>query len=389
MINKHYYSSLTIGGFFSFFFVFYSSVLSPYISSFGFSEYILGIIFSFLPLVTIIFSPILGLLSDRIGRDKILFLGLFSQAMALLLFLFPSGIFSFIAARFLSGFTAICAGVIVLSRIQDSIKDESNRGKLNGIFLSIRKFARMSAPLIGAFLADMFFIEMPFVISFIGFSVLLSTYFFWRKKNSSKIEKKDFNPLTSIKIFLRNVKLRNMALLGFTMHTRTVIFSIFLPLIIIDMGYGLKEIGFLIFLRGIPGLFQFLWGKLSDKIGSSKVVWGCVFVSSLILFAMGFSKSIFLLAVLILFEGLFDSGWNVSAWSYMSEIAEKNKTQGAVLGSYISLAQIGEFFFSIVGGFLALYFGKENLFFFSGALVIIVSLFLFRSFFEEKPSFSQ
>jgi len=58
----------------SVFFIFsvylFNPILSPYIKSLGFSDLQISLIFSLLPISIIIFSPIVGSLSDSIGRKK-------------------------------------------------------------------------------------------------------------------------------------------------------------------------------------------------------------------------------------------------------------------------------------------------------------------------------
>ena len=362
-----------IGLTFSFFFLIFSPVLSPYMKSLGMREELIGVVFSFLPLINILASPLIGSVSDKAGRRKVIFVGVVFQLFAVVLYLWPATTASIIVARVLSGLAGICVGLIVLSMINDLVSNEK-RGEKTGWYLGIIRGAEILAPLIGGFLAELFFITTPFVVSLIGIGILLASLAAWKNNKNEKhvkLEKSFFNPFEPVKKYLSDKKLRALAFLGFTMHTRMAIFNIFLPLLVLGLGFGFKEIGIILFAMSLLGLFQGWWGRISDKVGSNRIIILSTASASIILIGAGFAKTYLALLILMMLEGLVSSFWNVSAWSFMSDIGQRKRMQGTVVGSYASLAQIGEFLFSIAAGFIAVALGMHSLFIIAGLISVV------------------
>jgi len=359
-----------IGLTFGFFSLVYSPVLSPYMKSLGMGEELIGILFSFFPLVIILTSPVIGNVSDHVGRRKVIFAGLMFQFLATVFYLWPATTASIIIARILAGISGMCVGMIVLSMINDLVRNRQ-RGEETGWYLGITRVAEIMAPLIGGFLAELFFITTPFVVSLLGTGILLVSLIKWRNEKHIKLKGSFFKPFEPVKKYLSDKKLRALAFLGFTMHTRLAVFNIFLPLLVLGLGFGFKEVGIILFARSFFGMFQGWWGRISDKIGSKRIIMLSTAAASLMLISAGFAKTYPALLILMMLEGLASSFWNVSAWSFMSDIGEKRGIEGTIVGSYTSLAQIGEFLFSIIAGFIAVATGISSLFIIAGVIGII------------------
>ena len=95
------------------------------------------------------------------------------------------------------------------------------------------------------------------------------------------------------------------------------------------------------------------------------------FISGLFAAFMYGANSYIVILILLFLGGLGNSMWNVSAWTLMSDIGEKNKIEGSVIGAYISIAKIGAFLSFLVSGFVVQYFGINTLFLFNGVLIVI------------------
>jgi len=359
-----------IGLTFGFFSLIYSPVLSPYMKSLGMGEELIGILFSFFPLVIILTSPVIGNVSDHVGRRKVIFAGLVCQFLATVFYLWPATTASIIIARILAGISGMCVGMIVLSMINDLVRNRQ-RGEKTGWYLGITRGAEIMAPLIGGVLAELFFITTPFVVSLFGTGILLISLIKWKNEKHIKLKGSFFKPFEPVKKYLSDQKLKALAFLGFTMHTRLAIFNIFVPLLVLELGFGFKEVGIILFARSFFGMFQGWWGRMSDKTGSKRIIVLSTAAASLMLISAGFAKTYPALLIFMMLEGLASSFWNVSAWSFMSDIGEKKGIEGTVVGSYISLAQIGEFLFSIIAGFIAVAIGISSLFIIAGVIGII------------------
>ncbi len=358
---------------FGFLYYLFFPLLSLYFTELGIGEEMLGIIFAFFPLVIIIVSPVVGMLSDDVGRKRIIYFGILAQLLGVILYLWPPSLASIIIARVLAGIAWSMVGLITLAKVEDKLKHQE-RGSKAGVFLSFTEAGALVGSLVGPFLAGIFFIRFPFLISAIGLALLLIWLVLWRSHHKPIIKKQDFNPLCALKKFWKEKKLRAMAFIGISMHTRIPVMSIFVPLLVIEFGAGYKEVGILFALRGVMALLQGVAGKIVDKKGSRNIVIISVIVASILFILAGFTRSYIALLIVLVAEGLALAFWNISAWTFMSEIGERKKMEGMVLGSYNSLARFGYLIFSIISGFIAVAFGTGSLFIIVGIIALVTVL---------------
>ena len=358
---------------FNFLMFLYIPLLSIYFKSVGLGEELIGIVFSLFSLFVIFFSPMIGNLSDHAGRKRVIYWGVASQLLAVILYLWPATVASIIIARVFSAIGWSMVFLISLARIEDKIVD-GERGSKAGVFLSFAFFGRVLAPLAGTFLAEVFFLRFPFLISAIGYTLLLVWLSLWKSHHKPVVRKKDFNPLSALKLFWKERKLRTMAFVGVAMHTRLPVVTIFLPFLALSFGVGYQEVGILFFAREIMHVFQGYAGRYVDKKGGGSVTLVSVVLSSLFIILVGLTRSFWPLLVMLFLEGVANCFWNVSAWTFMSSIGENKKMEGVVVGSYTAIARIGFFVFSIVSGFLAVRIGISSLFIIVGVISLVAVL---------------
>ncbi len=352
-----------------------SPILSPYIRGLGFSDFQLGLIFSFLPLSIVIFSPIIGKLSDVTDRRFVILTGITLEIVAIILYLFGRSIFLISLARILDAVAVVTVILISLAKVEDVI--DSKRGEYTGWTETMNYIGKLTAPLVGGLVADYFFIQAPFLISLTLLLVLF--LFLFRKERLPKIAKGGFNPVKEIKEFLSHKKLRGMAILGMVMHATTPAMSIFLPLFIIEkLGMSISFVGYAFFSLGFMHLLQFWFGKLSDRYGSWRIILlGCL-VSAIGMTFLSLSNTFLLLIIFLLIRGMGNGLWNVSAWTLMSDIGEKHEMEGEVVTSYISLAKIGSFVSFILSGLVVTYFSIQALFLINGVVVLFGTVLAYK-----------
>ena len=87
MHYKEYVRTTGISVFFIFATFLLNPVLAPYVKSLGFDDFQIGLMFSVLPLITIIASPILGRLADNIGKLRVIIFGIILEITAILIHL--------------------------------------------------------------------------------------------------------------------------------------------------------------------------------------------------------------------------------------------------------------------------------------------------------------
>ena len=382
-MNMHFreYMKFTgVSAFFAFSIFLFNPILSPYIKGLGFGDFQISILFSILPLSVIVFSPIVGKLSDVAGRRVVIVMGIALEILAVLLYVFGRSFVLIGIARVFDAIAVVTVILVSLAKVEDVIGSKK-RGEYTGWAESLNYVGRLVAPVIGAVIADMFFIEAPFFISIV---LLLALFFFlFKREKIPKMARKNYNPLTEIKEFLSFRKLKGMGILGIVMHASTPAISLFLPLFIIyELGLGISFVGYAFFFMGFMHLFQFWFGRISDKYGSWKIVLlGCL-ISAISLGMMSLSNSFVFLALVLFIYGIGGGMWNTSAWSLMSDIGEKNRKEGEIATSYVSIAKIGAFFSFILSGLVVTYFSIQTLFLING-LVILAGMALSYSFLKK------
>ncbi|MBN1793005.1 MFS transporter [Candidatus Woesearchaeota archaeon] len=355
---------------FNFMIYLYAPLLPIYFKEAGISDQMLGIVFACFPLMLVLFSPVVGALADHVGRKRIIYAGIVFQAIAAVLYIWMPTVPMIMLARFLAAVGWAGVGLITLAKVEDHLSKEE-RGSKAGVFLSFSYIGFLIAPPIGAYLAQLVSIRFTLMLSLFGMLILLVWLTLWKSHHKPVIEKRDFNPWRSIKIFLSHKKLRAMAILGAAMNSKNPVFQIFLPLLLLQMGYTYAAVGMVFFLDGFSYLFQGVAGKIVDKVGSAKVVIISVLFASSAFTLMGFADSIVFLCLLVVFQALASAFWNISAWTLMSETGEQEGIEGVVVGSYSSLARIGYFILSVASGFIAVAYGMRILFVIAGGVSLL------------------
>ena len=344
-------------------------VLAPYIKSMGFDNIQLSLIFSLMPLAIIFASPVIGRISDDIGRRTVLLAGIFIEIAAVLLYAFGGSWHLIALARVLDAVAATTVTIAVLSKIEDTISDKS-RGKYTGVSLSFEYVGRLLGPVAGGLLADQLFIRAPFVASVI---ILIAILLLIPQKGLSKrsISRKDLDWLGEIRTFLSHRQLKGMAVLGIVMHATLPALTVFLPLLVVEsMGLSYVYVGYAYFALGVTHILQFVFGMWSEKKTYRVVLAGCL-ISGIFLASLYFVSTYYMLLALLFFKGIGNSMWNISAWTLMSKIGEKEKIEGGVVGAYISIAKIGAFLSFVISGFVVALYGINSLFLLNGVLIII------------------
>ncbi|MBN1175990.1 MFS transporter [Candidatus Woesearchaeota archaeon] len=151
----------------------YLSFLSPYFSTLGWSEALKGYFFSLFAFIGIFAAPIMGTISDKIGRYKVIILGLFLETIALIGYITIKSTPYLFAIRIISAIAFNAVTVTAISRVNDTIEDSSKRSRINGIFQSILSVSAITAPLIGGFIADYYGYTAVFSIALVVIVVIM------------------------------------------------------------------------------------------------------------------------------------------------------------------------------------------------------------------------
>jgi len=296
--TTHYY--LVLSQFFlAFCFNMFNAVLAPYLESQGFSTIILGVLFSITPLVSIFAAPIVGRISDRIGRKEVTLFGIIIGMFGIYLYtLNPYFVF---AARVLHALGWVTTLVVFLSWYEDHL-DEGDRGRKTGIFFSLSTVGNMLGPFMAGIMADHLFIKAPFYVSIIFLGVFALVILSSKPKVKTKVRRKDLNWFNDVKYFWSKRSLRGTAILGLLVNAKAPFVVIFLALYIVNnFGLSYGYIGLALFIYYTPGITQAYMGKIADNITAKKIiiVGSILMVIGLVLLFMVDDFVIFLLILVL------------------------------------------------------------------------------------------
>ncbi len=135
-------------------------ILPFYVERFGGSGLQMGMLMSIFSLMQLVFSPIWGSLSDRIGRKRVLGIGALGNALSMAMMGFAHEYWMLFAARALSGVLSSATMPAAMAFISDST-DEKSRGGGMGIVGAAFGLGMMLGPGIGGVLSKVT-IEAPF-----------------------------------------------------------------------------------------------------------------------------------------------------------------------------------------------------------------------------------
>lgn len=145
-------------------------VMPFYVESFGASGRELGLLMATFAATQLLFSPVWGDLSDRIGRRPVLMLGLLGNAVAQLCFGLSTQLWMLFVARALSGILSSATQPTALAYISDSTSEEE-RGRGMGLMGAAMGVGMILGPGLGGWLAS-YRLSLPFFVA-AGLSALI------------------------------------------------------------------------------------------------------------------------------------------------------------------------------------------------------------------------
>jgi multidrug resistance protein len=323
-------------------------LLYPYAKLFGINEIGLGFLLTSFSLAQFIATPILGRLSDKVGRKPVLLFCLAGTAASLALFASATSVLMLFVARIIDGITG---GNISVAQaiIADSTEGEE-RGKAFGMLGAAFGVGFVAGPAIGGLVSHYFGLTVPFWIgavmalvgTVLGYFILPETLPVGKRQSSKKplfefdkMIKALFTPFVGV-ILLINLFFsisQNSFYIGlqsFTidiLHLDTaqngLIFAAFGVINILTLSLGLK----------------FLMERVKSK---NKIVVGSLLLASLALIAAPFTHSFwpFLLVTMAYAVTIFPVNPITTG---MLSAKTKGEDQGGILGinqAYTSLGQI-------------------------------------------------
>ncbi|MDD4412539.1 MAG: MFS transporter [Patescibacteria group bacterium] len=360
-----------------------SPVLPLYVRALGGSDIIIGLISAFSPLAGILFSFPIGLLSDKIGRKRILLVAGIIFLIAPLLYILVSSPLWLIPIRFFHGIATAILGPVASAMIVKAYT--SSKGEKLGVYSSATLIGRALAPMLGGFIISYFASSglslMQYKYVYITAFILAIPVFILtlllkdEEKNIIKVGAKDL--FIDLKYFLINKRLSSTAGVEMATYFAYGAFETYLPLYLSQLNISAQQIGLIFSMQILSiALSKPLFGKLADKVDKRNLILVGIFGLGLSIGVMGYFHTVISAVILGLIFGLGLSFSTVTTSSYVAEVTEQNKL-GSSLGALSSIMDIGQTIGPFITGIAITYFSFKIGFLLSLILAIITGIIFY------------
>ena len=362
-------------------------ILPFYTLSMGAKPYELGMLTATFALMSLIFAPLMGKLSDKWGRKKTLLLGALGFVLSYLLFAFTDSLAMAFFARAVEGIAASAIFPSCVSLLSD-FTDEKRRGRAMALVGMSFSLGFIMGPAFGGFAAAIS-VKDAFLLSAGLAGLNFVSVMFQLKEPHEKPESRDIvqqeislvEHLASPLLFLFLGSFMTSFMIGGLDATLAIYTGDIMGFTSTEVGIVFTYIGFLIL------IMQSQSGKLLDRFGEMKMI-----PAGLVLSGLGFYLLTFAHDWLSIFGalGVFVAGNALVMPSVNSLITKKVQgKRGAVLGLASSFNSLGQMIGPLLGGFL--YGIRHDLAFIGLALVIwaYAMIFVFIAAKKIAPNESQ
>jgi len=358
-----------------------SPVLPLYVQALGGGETVIGLISAFSPLAGILFSFPVGMLSDKLGRKKLL---LASSVILLLCPLFYLAVDSplwLIPVRFFHGIATAILGPVASVMIVE--KYASTKGEKLGLYSSSTLVGRAMAPLLGGYIISYFaqvgeltsyrYVYLAaFALAIPVFSLVLSMK---EEKQSSKMPDKNFS--AELRAITKNKKLMATSGVEMSIYFAYGAFETYLPTYLEQLGVSASAIGMIFSLQVLAiALSKPLFGILADRVDKrAQIVAGALLLALAIGF-LGFFESFTMAVILGLIFGLGLSLATVATSTYVAEVSRSDQL-GSSLGALSSIMDVGQTAGPLLTGIVISYFSYRWGFMLSLLVIAVMSLIFY------------
>jgi DHA1 family multidrug resistance protein-like MFS transporter len=355
-------------------------IIPFYMESLGAGGAELGLLVASYALMRLVFGPIWGSLSDRIGRKPVLMVGILGYGITMIFFGLSTRLWMLFVTRILSGILSSATSPTTLAYISDSTS-EKDRGKGMGVLGAAMGVGTILGPGMGGLLGESSY-AMPFFIAG-GMSLLSLLLVAIFLPESLSIEARAAqecqsgvrkNGLDLLRSALSEHVLRSIGILLFmaflSSYALTTFFGIFGLYALKRFGYGAREVGLVLMVVGmVSSLAQgVLTGPSTKRWGEASVI-----KLSLLFSSLGF---VFIVVVQDFVGVLFATGFFTLASALLTPAVmsltskESPLEQGITMGLSNSFVSLGRIAGPSLAGFL--FDASYDLPFWGGALIMLV-----------------
>lgn len=354
--------------------------LLPYIAEkYSANPFQIGLLTATYSLFQLISSPILGRLSDRYGRKKLLIISQIGSAVGYFVMAVSGNLPLLFISRIIDGITG--GNISIAQAYIADVTTKENRAKGMGILGAAFGLGFIFGPAIGGFLSKFSYAAPAYFATGVSLISVLATAFFLKETID---EKKAMNsPKTKLNLeeFKRVMTLYPIGLLIIAFLFINLAFSIMQGNFSLwtqkTFNFNPEDNGWLFAYIGIIAvvvqlkILPFLLKKFKEKT----ILYMSLFFMFLGLIFIPVSRHPNFLYVATIFLPLGNGLANPTIQALASENVPPEE-YGGTLGILQSAGSFGRIFGPIIGGIIFQSFGKDNAFYFAGFAIILTLIYL-------------
>lgn len=355
-------------------------VLPLFSQAIGANDAVIGLVAAVSPLAGILFSFPVGVLSDHIGRRRLLITSGIIFLSAPLLYLLISDPLWLIPVRFFHGTATAILGPVISAVIAERFPE--TKGAMLGQYSSATLIGRTIAPLAGGIIISAFVMSpglLPYRMVYVAAALAAVPVFIltlmYREDRSAPLTLLPVSAFReSFATFFSNTRLRATALVDMATYFTFGAFETFLPLILASRGIGVYLIGiiFAVQVLIIAGTKPF-FGALADRYDKRIQIAAGLIILACSAVCIPFASEFFIVVMVSAVFGLGMSLSTVATSAYVADVARKEQI-GASMGALSSTMDIGHAAGPLVTGIVVMAAGYVYGFFASFLLCIAVTI---------------
>lgn len=350
-------------------------VMPFYAEEIGANPTQLGLLMAVYSLMQLLFAPMWGRVSDRIGRKPVIMIGILGLSLSFFLMAISSELWMLFAARIIGGLLSSANMPTVMAYVAD-ITSEEDRGKGMGIIGASVGLGFIFGPAIGGIFSQSS-LNMPFylagatsLITFLLVTFVLKESLSPEQRSSQAKEKtsllKAFNGPVSVLFILQ-------LFVSLSLSGLEATFAYFAAE---KAGLGAVQLGYIFMIMGLAGAIVQggLVGRMTKKFGEGAVIQLGILISAigfaLILLIKGFGTA-------ALFLTIFGVGNGLIRPSVSSLLTKKSTAgHGSTTGLLSSFDSLGRIIGPPLGGWLfSIAIGMPYI---SGIILSVIALLLYQ-----------
>jgi predicted MFS family arabinose efflux permease len=292
-----------------------------------------------------LFAILMGPLSDKIGRRKILLIGTGSIALALFAHGFVNSFIGLLIVRSVAGMAGGVLSGAAVAYVGDYFPYEK-RGWANGWIMSGIAMGQILGIPIGTLLADLSGFRVPFVLFGIVMGLTFFLILFKVPQPNVELATDDITLQNSFQkyiLLLKRPDVRAVALAYALMFLSISVYIVYLPAWLENtFGVSGSAIASLFFVGGIANVITGpIAGKISDRVGRKRIIIFSCLGLSIVMILTTYLVTEFWIAYLMFFLAMMLIAMRISPFQALSTQLIKSNNRGTLMSLLVAIGQVG------------------------------------------------